>query len=251
MKPKKPAPKKAQSAKAKKLSGHALEWSEKAAASLVERLCEQERVCSWAEISVVELVRLAKDEPFQFGRADSPVLLALLGIAGKAIRALNEIATQFPERVQPVSRDMIAWPAIISCKAATERQNKKLMDDIQLGAESIHRGQWQPKASTREAAQMYLWLRENKARLELPKLSRQTWEAWFEAGWQELLRITGGQPEKDEGLRAIGEHYGEHSKNNGVQAKATPATKEANIRHGIRKQLRQSFKGYVGGRWTD
>jgi len=49
-------------------------------------------------------------------------------------------------------------------------------------------------------------------------------------------------PEKDSYLRRIGSHYGQHSKNIGAQEEVTPATREANIRAGIKKQVWQSFR---------
>jgi hypothetical protein len=88
-----------------------------------------------------------------------------------------------------------------------------------------------------------MWLRTNQTALGLPELTTQaTRKQWFEMGWTALLDVTGERPETDSHLRQIGQHYGEHSKNTGAQKRFTPATRESNIRAGIKKQLWQSFR---------
>jgi hypothetical protein len=89
---------------------------------------------------------------------------------------------------------------------------------------------------------MLNWLLNNQSALGVPPLTAKTRKLWFSTGWKALLVETNGHPEHHPYMRKIGTHYGDHSKNTGAQAKVTNATREANIRGGIRKQLWQSFK---------
>ena len=57
-----------------------------------------------------------------------------------------------------------------------------------------------------------------------------------------------GHPEKSPpddpelpALREFGEHRGSHSKHLGQQEKVTPDTREANIKDGIKKRLKQAL----------
>jgi hypothetical protein len=178
---------------------------------------------------------------------DQLALFNLVGIVAETTHAINAIASVRPELARPLAQISLGWPAVISRKKAHREEMRTLIDKIQLGTKSICNGASQlDKPATKIAFQLYLLLQENQPSLQLPPLTTETWDVWFRAGWEMLLWTTNRHPEKDESLREIGRHYGQHSKNSGQQEKVTPATREANIRAGIRKQLRQSFKLILG-----
>ena len=178
---------------------------------------------------------------------DQLALFNLVGIVVETTNRINTIATVRPELVRPLAQISLAWPGSISRNKAHREEMRTLIDKIELGSKAIGGGASQlDKPATETAFKLYLRLQKNQLSLRLPPLTTATWDVWFRAGWKMLLRATSGHPEKDGFLREIGRHYGEHSKNTGQQKKVTSATREANIRAGIRKQLRQSFKGLLG-----
>jgi hypothetical protein len=141
------------------------------------------------------------------------------------------------------TRERPVWPDLIGNRKVSIEWNKRLLDTLEVGKESALRGKANYKTRpTQTAALMLFWLKENQTILGLPILTQGTRNQWFEIGWDALLYFSGEHPEKDGYLRQIGSHYGQHSKNVGAQKKVTPATREANIRVGIRKQVWQSFQ---------
>lgn len=195
--------------------------------------------------------------------ADPRAVDLLLRMAWGCVAALDTLARERPELLQPLARKLIMWPAFIGKKSALSGERKKrkdgkrslnewLIDTIELGADSPHKGNWNPYSpATQAAIGMHKWLGENRETLKLPELTQKTVDCWFELGWKALLAATNWHPEKHEYLREIGRHYASHSKNTGAQKEVTPATRETNIRGGIRKQVRQSFMGYLGGLKSD
>jgi hypothetical protein len=164
------------------------------------------------------------------------------------IAILRAIAKNNPDVLRPVARRLLVWPDLIGVKEGYRENNEWLLKHLEVGKESYMRGKWNPKKSraTQAALSMWTWLHTNQNALGLPRLTQGTKEQWFEAGWTALLDVTYHHPEKDAYLRQIGQHYGQHSKNTGAQERVTPATRESNIRAGIKKQLRQSFKNLTG-----
>jgi hypothetical protein len=178
---------------------------------------------------------------------DQLALFNLVGIVEEAANRINSIASVRPELVRPLAQISLAWPGLVSRNKTHREEMRRLIDKIELGSKAIGGGASQlDKPATETAFKLYLRLQKDQLSLRLPPLTATTWDDWFRAGWKMLLRATSGHPEKDGFLREIGKHYGEHSKNTGQQKTVTPATREANIRAGIRKQLRQSFKGLLG-----
>src|SRR5262245_42659567 len=175
-------------------------------------------------------------------RGDHAVIKRLLDGAATLIAILQAIAENNPSVLRPIARKLPVWPDLIGPKEGYFDKNRWLLTHLEVGKECFIRGKWNPKSpATATALYTLMWLHTNQPTLGLPQLTTATRKQWFEMGWTALLDATGQHPEKDPHLRKIGKHYGEHSKNTGAQKRVTPATRESNIRAGIRKQLRQSF----------
>jgi hypothetical protein len=171
------------------------------------------------------------------------VIKGLLNDAVTVIAILGAVAKRNPDVLRPIARKQLFWPDLIGVKEGSSDHNKWLLKHLEVGKECPMRGKWNPKSpATQIALLMYTWLRTNQGALELPLLTQETKKQWFEAGWTALLDVTEHCPEKITHLRQIGQHYGQHSKNVGAQTRVTPATRESNIREGIRKQVWQSFQ---------
>jgi hypothetical protein len=176
-------------------------------------------------------------------RGDGPAIRSLVDGAFTAIKFLRVIAQRNPDVLRPYARKADVWPDLIGKRKVSVEWNRWLLDTLEVGKESPLRGKANYKApATQTAAFMLHWLKENRATLGLPILTQGTRKQWFEMGWDALLYVSGEHPESDSYLRQIGSHFGQHSKNIGAQEKVTPATREANIRAGIRKQVWQSFR---------
>lgn len=151
---------------------------------------------------------------------DQLALFNLVGIVVETAHRINRIATVRPELVRPLAQISLAWPGSISRNKAHRDEMRTLIDKIELGSKAIGGGASQlDKPGTETAFKLYLRLQKNQLSLRLPPLTTATWDVWFRAGWKMLLRATSGHPEKDEFLREIGRHYGDHSKNTGQQKK--------------------------------
>jgi hypothetical protein len=180
---------------------------------------------------------------FAAEKGDLGVINGLLDGAVKIIAILGTIAKCNPDVLRPIARKQLFWPDLIGVKQDSLEKNRWLLKHLEVGKECSMRGKWNPKSrATATALSMYTWLQTNQSALALPRLTQGTSKEWFEAGWTALLDVTEHHPEKNAFLRKIGQHYGQHSKNIGAQKKVTPATRETNIRAGIRKQLWQSFQ---------
>ena len=176
-------------------------------------------------------------------KGDQTVIKALLDGATTLIAILGAIAEDNPDVLRPIARKLLVWPDLIGTKEGYLAKNKWLLEHLEVGKGSSMRGKWQPESrTTATALLMHTWLHTNQGALALPRLTQGTRKQWFQAGWNALLDETGGHPERNNYLRQIGAHYGEHSKKVGAQKKVTPATRESNTREGIRKQLWQSFQ---------
>jgi hypothetical protein len=176
-------------------------------------------------------------------RGDQAVIKGLLDSASTVIAILGAIAKNNPDVLRPVARKLLVWPDLIGVKEGYRKKNKWLLKHLEVGKECSMRGKWNPEApATQTALLMLTWLRTNQGVLGLPSLTGGTRSQWFGAAWAALLDATEDHPEKDAYLRQIGWHYGQHSKRTRAQKKVTPATRESNIRAGIKKQLWQSFK---------
>ena len=189
----------------------------------------------------------------------------LIQVAWDSVQALDSLAREWPELLRPAARKQIMWPAFIGKKKALSgekkgipKERKKgyvpplngwLINTIELGEESPHKGKWSPHSpATTQAIAMFHWLDENKLCLGLPDLTENTKSKWFSTGWDGLLKATNQHPEFNDFLRLIGLHYAQHSVKNAAQKRAGKKTQDSNIKTGIRKQIRQSFMNYWVGK---
>jgi hypothetical protein len=176
-------------------------------------------------------------------RGDQAVIRGLLDSATTVIAILGAIAINNPDVLRPIARKLMVWPDVIGVKEGYREKNEWLLKHLEVGKECSMRGKWNPKSpATATALFMYMWLQTNQRALGLPRLTHDTKKQWFEAGWMALCDVTQHHPEEHAFLRQIGRHYEQHSKNTGAQERVTAATRESNIRAGIKKQLWQSFK---------
>lgn len=177
------------------------------------------------------------------GNGDERALSIFLDLAFLMTEYLDMFARRQPEKLRPHARNKLAWPMYVGPKRG--KTNDALLRKIELGR-NLRTGKWNPSArSTAVALMIWKWLGQNCDDLKLPPFNSKTGKQWFEQGWTALLYATSGRPEKDEFLRHIGNHRERHSENIGQQKKATSATRETNIRDGIKKQLWQSFKNFI------
>lgn len=176
---------------------------------------------------------------------DKRALPILLELGFLMTHFLEMFAKCQPEKLRPYAHHALSWPMFAGPKSG--KTNDVLLRQIELG-HNLSIGKWNLRApSTCAARIMWNWLGQNRSDLKLPPFDRKTAKQWFDQGWAALLYATEGKPEKDNFLRGIGKHRERHSENGKVpqQEKFTPATGEANIRDGIKKQLWQSFKNFI------
>ena len=79
---------------------------------------------------------------------------------------------------------------------------------------------------------------------KLGRFSAKACPKWFKVAWQALLADHNGHPERDPKLKKIGLYRAEHStvRYEGTQTVATPKTRNANIRDGIKELWYKAFK---------
>jgi hypothetical protein len=151
---------------------------------------------------------------------DPQAIRLLVGTAFYTTEALELIARRNPERLKPLSKKHLKWPAFIGKKAILSghlkpsRTGKKggnqplnawLVEQLELSKECPLRNNWQPQSpSTQTAFCMLEWLGINQASLRLAPLHSKTKNHWFEKGWEALMDVTNGKPEADVYLRQIG-----------------------------------------------
>jgi hypothetical protein len=176
----------------------------------------------------------------QWGNLTAATLL--YNVATVATLHLQNVARKRPTLLKKFSTKADTWPTLIGTlnkkgKCRNSTFNQWLSDTLEIGRESLWRGKWKASSpATQCALQMITWLFNNRTLLKLPTLNKKTQLQWFSAGWAALCQACGGHPETDEYLRKIGNHRATH--NSGTNKAATT---EANIRDGIKKQIRQSF----------
>ena len=192
---------------------------------------------------------------FQLADNGDPNSIGLLvGIAMVATEMLGILAHKNPKLLHPWSTNQDVWPTLIGRKAfirgeQKKRPNKKeskptlhdwLIERLRLGENSPLRSGWHNTPSTISALYMLRWLEDNKDRLKLPAFSAQTRSRWFEIGWEALLLVTNGKPEKNKYLRGIGLQQGQTKT---AQTGVTNPTRilESNIRDRIKGSMKSSF----------
>jgi hypothetical protein len=164
----------------------------------ISQIEEMFRVCKQARESASDLIRLAGD-------GNKMPVIVLWDLTHKLVCALNSIATECPELVLPISRDIFIWPGFISRKRAFKLHNAKLMDALQLGEGSVYsKRQWQLSApSTQAAVGLFVTAQLHKKEWDLPPLTEKSKRTWFEASWSYMLK-EGTVPEETPFLAQLG-----------------------------------------------
>ena len=172
-------------------------------------------------------------------RGDELAAAVLVEFASTAIQVLEHIARRKPERLHQMSMNQIRWPSFIGIKEFHTERNRELIKRLRLGETSPLRHKWDPKSpATFTAYSMLFWLDENQTALELPPLSKASFEQWFKIGWEGFAESLGGRPETYPYLRHSYEQAAA-SKVAGLQEKRNTGTV---IRELMKKAVKQGFK---------
>jgi len=140
------------------------------------------------------------------------------------VEHLNNIARLHPESVIRIARKRIVWPGFISRKRAFQKNNAKLMRDIQLGNDFVLTGEWQPDSSSaRGAFLVHWWGTTMQKQWGLPKLTEKNKTTWFDKVWRCIIEELHIVPEKDPMLARLS------------GSAKTPAAMRAEIRRQTRK----------------
>ncbi|MGI8957333.1 MAG: hypothetical protein ACR2II_10530 [Chthoniobacterales bacterium] len=170
----------------------------------------------------------------------------LVWIAELCVCSLNEVAQNRPKLLQPIARETILWPAMISRKRALRQSNNELMDRIQLSAGRTFSGrEWHPNAASTRGAFFCLLVAQALERAErLPALTKNTKKQWFESAWNQALK-SGFRPEEDERLACLGAPVlGKSSVKRAVRRGMycqTEGMKRDDMRSEIKRQVWKSF----------
>lgn len=139
-------------------------------------------------------------------KGDDRVLALIMKNVFAVIEGLEHRIERDPVRFHQWSHSELRWPSFVGRKKVLGQRAKRLIELLELSKTCPLRHKWDPNSpATQSAHQMIAWLEENQQELNLPPLSRNTWEAWFDVGWQGLITATKGKPEKDPYLRKIAE----------------------------------------------
>jgi hypothetical protein len=153
------------------------------------------------------------------------------------VEHLNHITERHPELVIPIARRHIAWPGLISRKTALQKDNVKLMKDIQLGDDFVLTGEWQPDAlATRWVYSLYRWGGDPAKGWGLPRLTRKNKRSWFDKAWDCLLRDLPVTPENDPRLAPLGKSAKRDYKRDDPKERIPLA-----VRAGIKRQIWKAF----------
>lgn len=121
------------------------------------------------------------------------------------VEHLNAITKSRPELLIPIARKQIVWPAFISRKRASQKQNAELMDKIQLGDDYVLTGEWQPNSpSTHGALWVHWWGTRMSKEWRLPQLTKKNKRPWFDRTWRCMERHLHITPENDPLLAPLG-----------------------------------------------
>jgi len=185
---------------------------------------------------------------------DQNAIGLLVGTAMVTTEMLGILARKNPNLLHPWSTNQDVWPILIGRKAfirgeQKKRPNKKeskptlhdwLIKRLRLGENSPLRSGWHNTPASIAVLYMLQWLEENKVQLKLPRFSAQSSSWWFEIGWEALLLVTNGKPEKNKYLRGIGLQQGQTKTAQTGVANPTRIL-ESNIRDRIKGSMKSTF----------
>ena len=196
-------------------------------------------------------------------RKNQHALSSLADIATEATRTLSALSRQAVGRVRPIARRRFLWPFLKARKERFGDEHKQTVKKLRLGDAVPFSEDALPRIRENnlsvKTAIAYLcqleeyrkppswfgpYAKTNWQRLaaKLKPFGKGTWEAWFEVAWQALLADYSGHPEKDPHLMNLGLYRAEHSYEMPAQQKATPRTREANLRDGIKEKLKRAIE---------
>ena len=169
---------------------------------------------------------------------DELAAAVLVEFASTAIQVLEHIARRKPERLHLMSMHHIRWPSFIGIKQFQNEKNQELIKKLRLGDESKFRHKWNPKSpATHTAYSMLYWLVENQSTLQLPPLSKASFDQWFETGWQGFSESLQNLPERYPYLR----HLIEKAAAKKVKTSQEKRNPETVIRELMKKAVKQGF----------
>jgi hypothetical protein len=169
---------------------------------------------------------------------DELAAVLLVEYASVAIQTLEQISHRKPEALHQISVQNIRWPAFISQKEFDAEKNKQLRERLKLGVKSPLNHKWNPKSpATFTAYSLLYWLLENRVALQLPTLTKDTFEEWFEWGWKGFCHQLQGHPEKYQFLRNAVEHLAKAE----IKRKQEKRYLETVIKRKMKGVLKQGF----------
>jgi hypothetical protein len=146
------------------------------------------------------------------------------------VERLNEFIKLHPKLVIPIARREIQWPGFISRKRAFQKENKKLMERIELGNDYVLTGEFQPDSpSTHGAYLVHWWGTHKQKQWGLPKLTRRNSKKWFDQAWR-CMRSEGKKLEQIPYYAQLG------------QSAATPAAARVEIKGKIYRRFAQVIR---------
>ncbi len=164
---------------------------------------------------------------------------ALTRLTEHAVRELNAIASQFPELLQPIARQIAQWPDFISLHPEFLGRNKRLLIELQVGQDTevnvSQRVKWKSnRMATNCALSLVEYIRKKQEQLhwliqlktarkripklvvivpayppwvkecaKLPRLNRDTVDQWWRVAKEAFLEGI-PHPENDPELRNLG-----------------------------------------------
>jgi len=171
-------------------------------------------------------------------QGDELAAAVLVEFASTAIQVLEHMARSTPERLHRMSMHQIRWPSFIGIKEFQNERNQELIKKLRLGEMSQFRHKWNPKSpATHTAYSMLYWLVENQSILQLPPLSKTSFDQWFETGWQGFSESLQNLPERYPYLR----HLIEKAAAKKVKTSQEKRNPETVIRELMKKAVKQGF----------
>jgi len=149
--------------------------------------------------------------------------------------------------ILPLSRNLCAWPAFISRKREVRRGNEKLLNRLHLSVGGVYsKRRWRLSAASTQAALGLLWNAQVQPDvLQLPPLTKETVDVWFEASWNDLLE-RGIRREALALARSVvtGSSAVKRANRRGMP-KQTTGMKRDDARAEIKRQVRKAFRNLV------
>ena len=215
-------------------------------------------------------------------RGNKHAAVSLVSAVWDGVTDLTRLAHKQPAQFRKIANHSFAWPALISPHPSYKRANAELLELLEVGRRTALKASGRSRWSTRRIANEVLLsamayvshllcavpvrqamqqAKQTDASLvfdvtipsiahksaALPKLTRETADQWFDVIWELVMQATGRHPERDRVLTRLGQYRADHctTRYGGTQMIPTRATQQANIRDGIKSQLRRAFQNML------